>query len=73
MNNVNIKMRDHASYKKQDMSLGEIIDFIWRLKYWIILSAVVTVLASIVYLRMLTPMYERTTWVMLNRDNEKTE
>ena len=72
MNNVNIKMRDHAPYKKQDMSLGEIIDFIWRLKYWILLSAVVTVLASIVYLRMLPPMYERTTWVMLNRDNEKS-
>jgi capsular exopolysaccharide synthesis family protein len=71
MNNVNTKMRDRSSYKKEEMSLGEIIDFIWRLKYWILLSAVITTLSSIVYLRMLTPMYERTTWVMLNRENEK--
>lgn len=72
MNNGNLKMQNHASYRKQDMTLGEIVDFIWRLKYWIILSAAITVLASIVYLRMLTPMYERTTWVMLNRENEKS-
>lgn len=72
MNNINTKMHSQSSYKKQDMTIGEIVDFIWRLKYWILLSAVVTVLLSVVYLRMLTPMYERTTWVMLNRDNEKS-
>ena len=72
MDNYNTKDPKRTFSKKQEMSIGEIIDFVWRLKYWILLSVLITVGAALVYLRMLTPMYERKTWVMLNRDNEKS-
>lgn len=71
MNNT-ITKNKRTVPQKQDISLGEIIDFIWRLRYWILISVLITVCAAFVYLRMLTPMYERATWVMLNKENEKS-
>lgn len=71
MNNT-ITKNNRTVPQKQDISLSEIIDFIWRLRYWILISVLITVCAAFVYLRMLTPMYERATWVMLNKENEKS-
>lgn len=72
MNNPNITNPNRRIPRKQENSLGEIVDFVWRLKYWIIITILISVSAASIYLRMLTPMFERTTWVMLNRENEKS-
>ena len=72
MNNPNIANPNRRIPRKQENSLGEIVDFVWRLKYWIIITILISVSAASIYLRMLTPMFERTTWVMLNRENEKS-
>lgn len=69
--NTNTRNQNRTAPQKQDISLAEIIDFLWRLRYWILISVLITVCAAFIYLRMLTPMYERTTWVMLNREYEK--
>ena len=69
--NTNTKNHNNTVSRKQEISLGEIVDFVWRLRYWILLSVLITVSAAFIYVRLLTPMYERTTWVKLNRENEK--
>ena len=69
--NTNTRNQNRTAQQKQDISLAEIIDFVWRLRYWILISVLITVSAAFIYLRMLTPMYERATWVMLNKENEK--
>jgi capsular exopolysaccharide synthesis family protein len=70
--NTNTKNHNNTVSRKQEISLGEIVDFVWRLRYWILLSVLITVSAAFIYVRLLTPMYERTTWVKLNRENEKS-
>ena len=69
MENSNLNSR--LTIRKQEVNIREILDFFWRLKYWILASLFATIVISIVYLRMLTPIYERTTWVMMNRDDNK--
>lgn len=70
----NTSFNNRFAVKKQDVNIREIFDFLWRLRYWIIFSLFVTVAIAFVHLRMITPIYERTTWLMMNReDNKKTE
>jgi capsular exopolysaccharide synthesis family protein len=64
-------LNSRSTIKKQEINIREILDFFWRLKYWIIISLATTVGIAIIYLRMLTPIYERTTWVMMNREEGK--
>ena len=69
MENSNLNSR--LTIRKQEINIREVLDFFWRLKYWIIISLAITVGIAIIYLRMLTPIYERTTWLMMNRDEGK--
>ena len=69
MENSNLNSR--FTIRKQEVNIREVLDFIWRLKYWILVSLLITVGAAVIYLRMLTPIYERTTWIMMNRDDAK--
>ena len=69
MENSNLNSR--FTIRKQEVNIREVLDFIWRLKYWILVSLLITVGAALFYLRMLTPIYERTTWIMMNRDDAK--
>lgn len=58
----------------KDINFRELIDFIWRLKYWILLSVTILLLLAFIYTRMLIPVYERTTWLMINqKDGNTTE
>lgn len=70
MENSNLNSR--LTIRKQEINIREVLDFFWRLKYWIIISLAVTVGIAIIYLRMLTPIFERTTWLMMNRDEGKS-
>ena len=69
MNNININKQLKFKEENQGLNVRELADFFWRLKYWILLSVFVTVSITYIYLRMQTPVYERTTWIMMNRDD----
>ena len=69
-NRINTGNRNQT-FARQEINIREAFNFIWRLKYWILLSVIVAVSIAFIYTRMLTPVYERTIWVMLNRNNEK--
>lgn len=51
------------------MSLREIFEFLWRLRYWIIASAVLALVAAFIFLRMQNPVYQRSAWIRLNRND----
>ena len=53
----------------QTISLRDIFEFVWRLRWWIVGCAFVALVAAVFYVRMQTPVYERTSWIMLNRDD----
>ena len=55
--------------ESQGISLREIFDFVWRLRWWIVGCAFVALVAAVFFVRMQTPVYERTSWIMLNRDD----
>ena len=65
----NAKINNRSDKKVQDTNVREVLDFIWRLKYWILASAACTLLIALIYLRLLTPIYERSTWIMMSREN----
>ena len=50
-------------------SYREIFEFFWRLRWWIILCAVLCLAAGVLYVRMQTPMYKQSTWIMLNKND----
>ena len=52
------------------ISYRDVIDFVWRLRGWIILSVLAALLIAFVYVRMQTPMYQQSTWIMLNKNSE---
>ena len=51
------------------LSLREIFEFLWRLRYWIIASAAVALVAAFIYVRMQNPVYQRSAWIRLNRND----
>ena len=46
--------------------IRELLDYLWRLRVWIVLAVAVSLIAAFCYLRLSTPVYERTTWMKLN-------
>lgn len=72
MDNNNTMNRPAMPQKNQQadaMSLREMFDFVWRLRYWIAASAFVFLCLGFLYTRMQTKMYERTAWIMLNNND----
>lgn len=68
-NNSNITQNGESS-----ISYREVLDFIWRLRWWILISAVAALALAFLYVRMQTPVYQQSTWVMLNKsDNTSPE
>lgn len=51
------------------MSLREIFEFLWRLRYWIIASAIAALAIAFFYVRMQSPVYQRSSWIRLNRND----
>ncbi len=51
------------------MSMGEMFDFAWRLRYWIVASAFACCCLGFLYSRSQTKMYERSAWIMLNNND----
>jgi len=43
----------------EELNMRDIISFVWNLRMWIILSVIVCLGAAFIYIRMATPMYQR--------------
>ena len=54
----------------QEINIRDIFILIWNLKYWIIISIVAVLCASYLYLKTVTPIYNRTISVMLVRESQ---
>ena len=64
----NINNSANAEY----ISFRDIFDFVWRLKWWIAASAICAFCIAFFYVRLQNPVYQRTSWIMLNRDDGST-
>ncbi|MDL2228596.1 hypothetical protein LJC30_06895, partial [Odoribacter sp. OttesenSCG-928-L07] len=53
------------------INLRQIVDTIWSLRYWIVLSVVIALITSYLIIKMTTPMYERKTSILLVNDDGK--
>ena len=66
--NTNKPQGNNSEY----VSFRDIFDFIWRLKWWIVASAIAALIVAFVSVRMQSPVFQRTSWIMLNRDDGST-
>ena len=64
----NSKVPVSVEKKEDSIDLRYVVDVLWSLKYWIIASVFVLVLAGNVYIRMTTPEYTRTATVLIAND-----
>ena len=58
----------HITDEGMDLSLPDIINYFWRLKWWILLTLVVAIVGAYGYLKTQTRYYERTSWIKLNKN-----
>lgn len=59
----------NSTQQDDSLSIREIVDLVWRLRYWVCLSAFIALLCGFVYVRMQNPVYVRSTCVMLNNES----
>ena len=55
--------------EEQSINIRELLEFVWRLRWWVVASAFLMVCLAFVYVRMQTPIYERTSWIMMNKND----
>jgi hypothetical protein len=55
--------------EEQSLNIRELLEFVWRLRWWVAASAFVVICLAFVYVRMQTPVYERTSWIMMNKND----
>jgi tyrosine-protein kinase Etk/Wzc len=60
------------SEETQNISIRDIIDFVWHLRWWIVGCGLLALFLGFFYVRMQTPVFSRTSWIMLNRDDGST-
>lgn len=58
-----------STTQQDDLSIREIFDFVWRLKFPIIICAFICSVCAFFYIRMQDKIYERSAWVMLNNND----
>ena len=52
------------------ISYREILDFIWRLRWWILVSVAAALIIAFFYVRMQPAEYRQSTWMMLNKGGD---
>ena len=57
------------SSENQEFNIRELLEFIWRIRWWMVASAFVMLILGFVYTRMQTPIYQRQAWIMLNNND----
>ncbi len=66
---MDTESNNNSSEKNRiSLSFGEIVDFVWRLRFWILASVCVAMLIAFFYVRMQNPVYKRDICVMLNNE-----
>lgn len=55
-----------ASQNQQSVSYRDIVDFVWRLRWWIVGAVALCLVLAFFWVRMQTPQYRQATWIMLN-------
>ena len=55
--------------QEQEFNIRELLEFMWRIRWWMVVSAVVCLIIGFVYVRMQTPIFERKAWIMLNNND----
>ena len=65
----NTNMNNYSRQAESGLSIRAILDLFWRLRYWVALSAFVALVIGFVYVRMQNPVYQRSTYVMLNNES----
>lgn len=55
--------------KKNGMTIREVIDLMWRLRYWIAASTAVCLIFGFFYVHIQNPVYQRSACVMLNNES----
>ena len=55
--------------QNSSINLRDLVYFIWRLRWWIIASMFLALCAGFLYVRMQTPVYQRSSWIMLNKND----
>ena len=59
---------------QDEFNIKDLLAYCWRLKWWMALCAFVALVLAFAYLRLQTPEYQRTSWIMLNKaDGTNTE
>ena len=65
-NNLN-KYRNFDESRQEEeggINIRDIIDFFWRLRWWIAGAMVVALSLAVLFVRMQTPMFQRSTWIL---------
>jgi uncharacterized protein involved in exopolysaccharide biosynthesis len=55
--------------QEEEVSLGGLFNFLWRLKFGILITVVLALVGAFIYLKMQDVVYERTSWIKLNGNN----
>ena len=59
---------------QDEFNIKDLLAYCWRLKWWMALCAFIALVLAFAYLRLQTPEYQRTSWIMLNKaDGTNTE
>ncbi|MGN1216148.1 MAG: GumC family protein [Candidatus Cryptobacteroides sp.] len=70
----NVIPQSNPQQENDDFSIKEILAYCWRLKWWMAAGAFIALVLAFCYLRLQTPQYQRTSWIMLNKpDGTNTE
>ena len=68
MENTKLNTVAQKEREEDSVDLRYIVDVIWDLKYWIILSVFACLLAGYVYLKFTTPEYNRSATILIAND-----
>ena len=55
--------------QEEEISIGGLFNFLWRLKFGILITVVLALAGAFIYLKMQDVVYERTSWIKLNGNN----
>ncbi|MBQ0095912.1 MAG: polysaccharide biosynthesis tyrosine autokinase [Bacteroidetes bacterium] len=66
---ANENNNQNLNSQQDGLQLRDILDLVWRLRYWVIISAFVAVVFGFCYSRMQNPVYQRSTTIMLNNES----
>ena len=63
------RINNHFEEEGLLTNIRKVVEFVFRLKWWIAFSVAVTMSLACFYIRIQTPVYERTSWILLNNSD----